>query len=75
MQKNLFVLLLLLTFVFIGCGDQFLPQPLSGASLKTRTAFNQWAAGLQFWQPKVNPNQRTEREIDQMQNNRQPNDR
>lgn len=58
-------LFLLLALVFVGIGDRFLPQPLSGASFKTRTAVNQWMVGLiPNWQPKTRPHERTNRAIE-----------
>ncbi len=56
-----FGLLLLVALIFVGLGDQFLPQPLSGASFKTRTALNEMLYALvPAWRPQVAPYQRTE---------------
>lgn len=41
-----FIIPFVLAVVFIGFGDKFLPQPLSGASLQTRTALNNFMLGL-----------------------------
>lgn len=64
--KTTIPICLMLALVFVGFGDQFLPQPLSGASFKTRVAINQWMTGsFHIWQPKTNPYARTERALDQ----------
>jgi hypothetical protein len=61
-------ILLMLALVFIGFGDQFLPQPLSGASYKTRVALDHWMTGsFKLWQPKADPNARTERAIERQE--------
>jgi hypothetical protein len=58
---TLFVFMMLL---FVGCGDSFLPKPLSTASLQTRTTFNNFVIGIfPSWKPKVNPYERTEDSI------------
>lgn len=51
--------------IFIGFGDKFLPQPLSGASYRTRVAMNQWmSTTFKLPQSKNNPYARTERAIE-----------
>ncbi len=60
-NKGNFTLLIFLCLIFIGFGDSFLPQPLSSASLNTRTAINNFVVGMfPSWQPRTNPHQRTE---------------
>lgn len=68
-SKNLIVVSLLLSLIFIGFGDKFLPKPLSTASLHTRTALDQWFMGMQFWQPKTQPYARTQKAIDEVEKN------
>ena len=61
-------LILLIAILFIALGDSFLPQPLSGASLSTRTALNQAIAGIfPSWRPKTKPYERTEKALEQEQ--------
>ncbi|MDY7015079.1 MAG: hypothetical protein SVX43_16080 [Cyanobacteriota bacterium] len=55
---------ILLILIFIGLGDKFLPQPLSGASLKTRTAINNFMLGLFPKKEFENPNEQRERQIE-----------
>ncbi|MUG99525.1 hypothetical protein F7734_47475 [Scytonema sp. UIC 10036] len=58
--------LLIIFLVFVGFGDSFLPKPLSSASLSTRTTLNKWIIGLfPSWQPKTNPNQRTQKALEE----------
>jgi hypothetical protein len=58
-------LLIVLSLVFIGFGDSFLPKPLSTTSRDTRNALNGFVIGLfPTWQPKTKPNQRTEKAIE-----------
>lgn len=69
MSRKLPIPLLLLVFLlFVALGDRFLPQPLSGASLKTRTTLNQVVVGLfPSWKPKTQPYERTEKALEQEQ--------
>ncbi|XGV98000.1 MAG: hypothetical protein ACAF41_03500 [Leptolyngbya sp. BL-A-14] len=61
-------ILLILALVFVGFGDQFLPKPLSSASYNTRVALDRWMTGsFKLWQPKADPNARTERAIEQQE--------
>lgn len=61
-------ILLILALVFVGFGDQFLPKPLSSASYNTRVAFDRWmTSSFKLWQPKANPNARTERAVEQQE--------
>lgn len=58
--------ILLIAILFVALGDSFLPQPLSGASLSTRTALNSAIAGIfPSWRPKTKPYERTEKALDQ----------
>ncbi|MBW4507416.1 MAG: hypothetical protein KME64_13015 [Scytonematopsis contorta HA4267-MV1] len=64
-NKGNFTLLLIVFLVFVGFGDSFLPKPLSTASYNTRTTINNFAIGLfPTWKPKVNPDERTEKAIE-----------
>lgn len=69
MRNIPFGLLILVALVFVGCGDQFLPQPLSGASRQTRAVINNAIVNLvPNSGPKTNPYQRTEDALKQEQN-------
>lgn len=64
-KQPTFFLLLIVSLVFIGYGDSFLPQPLSTASLQTRTAINNFVIGMfPNWRPKEKPYERTEKAIE-----------
>jgi len=70
-HKSAIPVWLALILVFVGFGDKFLPQPLSGASYNTRTAINQWMTGsFQVWQPKAKPYDRTEQELKDQEKNK-----
>jgi hypothetical protein len=63
--------LLALGLIFIGFGDKFLPQPLKGASYHTRTSLNNMlVSSFKVWQPKTNPNARTERALEREEKGR-----
>jgi hypothetical protein len=64
---------LVLILVFIGFGDKFLPQPLSGASYKTRTTINNvMMSSFKLWTPKTNPHNRTERALEEQEAGKKP---
>ena len=72
-SKAAIPLFLMLALVFIGFGDQFLPQPLRSASYNTRIALNGWMTGsFKLWQPKADPNARTERALEQQESGKSP---
>jgi hypothetical protein len=61
----------ILGLLFITVGDRVLPEPLSTASVKTRTNINQYLIGLfPDWKPK-DPNQRTKEAIEQQEQQQQ----
>jgi hypothetical protein len=65
-NTSLFFILLL---IFVGFGDSFLPKPLSTASLRTRTAVNNFMIGLfPKWRPKTKPYERTEKALESVEN-------
>ena len=67
-NKGNFTLLIIFLLIFIGFGDSFLPKPLNNASFQTRTTINNFILGMfPTWRPKVNPQQRTEKAIEEMQ--------
>lgn len=71
--KTAIPIFLILALVFVGFGDQFLPQPLRGASYKTRVALDNWMTNsFNLWQPKTNPNARTERALEQQEAGKSP---
>jgi hypothetical protein len=57
----------LLLLIFIGFGDKFLPQPLSGASWQTRTTINQWLLGLFPNKEFKKLNEQREKEIEDLE--------
>lgn len=69
-KSNVFMIPLVLLLVFIGFGDKFLPNPLSNASVQTRTTLNKWIVGLfpQRDGDVINPNKEREAQIEQMEN-------
>jgi hypothetical protein len=72
-SKAAIPIFLMLALVFIGFGDQFLPQPLRSASFKTRVALNNLITGS--FKPghfKADPNARTERAIEQQESGKSP---
>jgi hypothetical protein len=71
--KTAIPIVLILGLVFVGFGDQFLPQPLRSASYKTRVALDNWMTGsFKLWQPKADPNARTERAVEQQEKGEKP---
>ena len=71
--KTAIPLLLILALAFVGFGDQFLPQPLRSASFKTRVALDNWMThSFSLWQPRTNPNARTERALEQQESGKSP---
>lgn len=72
-SKAAIPIFLILALVFIGFGDQFLPKPLNSASYNTRVALDRWMTdSFKPWQPKVNPNARTERAVEQQESGKGP---
>ncbi|HEY9701905.1 MAG TPA: hypothetical protein V6C58_05645 [Allocoleopsis sp.] len=72
--KSYIPFVIFLFLIFVGFGDKFLPQPLNSASTNTRNTINNYLYSLvPSWKPKNNPNERTEKEIDQLQNRPQEN--
>lgn len=71
-NKGNLTALTIVVLLFIGFGDSFLPKPFSDYSFQTRSTINGFVIGLfPKWRPKVNPNQRTEKQLEDMQNNQQ----
>ena len=60
---------LIIGIVFVGCGDQFLPEPLKGASISSRQSINQVFINLFPSREGKNNYQRTEEAIDNLENN------
>lgn len=66
--KAFFPILVILGLLFIVIGDRVLPQPLKGASFKTRNSINEFMLSLvPSWQPKTRPYERTERAVEEVQ--------
>ncbi len=71
LPKSTFLIFLVVGLVFIGFGDKFLPQPLSGMSYRTRTSLDQMVmSSFKIWQPKTDPNARTERAVEEVEKNK-----
>lgn len=65
--KNFIGPLLILALLFITLGDRVLPAPLNEVSRNTRTSINKFLVGLfPDWHP-TNPNERTEKEVEQLE--------
>ena len=64
MFKRLGLPILVIFLVFVSLGDKFLPEPLKGASVSTRTNLNQFLVGLFPTKKFRNPNQRTEEAVE-----------
>ncbi|MBE9011002.1 hypothetical protein IQ250_12375 [Pseudanabaenaceae cyanobacterium LEGE 13415] len=61
--------LFLLSVVFIGFGDQFLPPVIGRYSFQARSSIDQLLVNvIPNWQPKTNPHRRTEDAIRDVKN-------
>ena len=61
--------LLLLSMLFIAVGDRVLPPAIGQYSFQTRAAFDRMLISLfRSWRPRTNPNQRTERAVEKLEN-------
>jgi hypothetical protein len=66
LTKGRLTFLFLVFLIFLGFGDSFLPQPLSGYSFQTRTSINNFVIGMvPGWKPKTQPYKRTEEAIEE----------
>jgi hypothetical protein len=66
LTKGRLTFLFLVFLIFIGFGDSFLPQPLSGYSFHTRTSINNFVIGMvPGWKPKTQPYKSTEKAIEE----------
>lgn len=64
-RKSAIIYLAILFLLFVALGDKVLPKPLSTASVQTRTSLNNFFVGLfPKKEPKLNPYERTEKEIE-----------
>jgi hypothetical protein len=58
-------LLLLLSLIYIGFGDQFLPASIGRYSFQARSSIDQMLIGaFPTWRPKVDPSRRTEEALE-----------
>lgn len=70
LKKGNLTVLAMAALIFVGFGDSFLPKPLSNYSFQTRNTINQFVIGLfPQWRPKTKPYERTEQELENLQNN------
>ncbi|MEA5549670.1 hypothetical protein VB713_01515 [Anabaena cylindrica UHCC 0172] len=68
-MKRYMPLILIGFLLFVAGGDQVLPGALGKASTQTRTAMNNFVINLfPSWQPKTKPYERTEKEIEKLEN-------
>jgi hypothetical protein len=66
--SNVIFYLIVLFMLFVALGDRVFPKPLSTASLQTRTTINNFFIGLLPKSgPKLNPNERTEKAVEQQE--------
>jgi hypothetical protein len=73
LRKIPFGLIILLTLVYVGFGDQFLPRSVGQYSTQIRTSFdNMLVASFPSWRPRANPNARTEEAVKNTESNRAP---
>ncbi len=71
-RRSTFPILVLVVLLFLALGDR-LPSPVGEWSLQTRQSLNQFVISLfPSWDPKLNPNQRTESELRQIENSASP---
>ena len=67
-----FGLILLLSLVYIGFGDQFLPLSMGRYSTQARSSLNQMMVGaFPSWRPKTDPQQRTQEAVKQTEQGEQ----
>ncbi|MCU0549238.1 MAG: hypothetical protein MUC48_07815 [Leptolyngbya sp. Prado105] len=60
-------LILLVSLIFVGFGDQFLPPEIGKYSFQTRTAIDQiFVNAFPNWKPKTQPYERTEEAVRDM---------
>jgi hypothetical protein len=65
--KHFTLPLIIVALLFISIGDRVLPQPLSTYSFNTRTSLNNFLSGLFPQKRFKNPNDRTEKAVEQLQ--------
>ncbi|MDB9313029.1 hypothetical protein PN462_07940 [Spirulina sp. CS-785/01] len=57
LKKSVYIVPLILIVVFIVAGDKFLPEPMSGASTRTRNSIVKFVTGIFTPDKKLNPTQ------------------
>ncbi len=67
LKSNLLMSCLFVGLLFVGMGDNFLPEPLSNVSSNTRSSVNQFLMGLFPDKEPINANERTEKVIDKLE--------
>ncbi len=73
LRKIPFGLIFLLTLVYVGFGDQFLPGSIGQYSTQLRARFDDMlVAGFPSWRPKSQPNARTQEAIKNLENGKAP---
>ncbi|MGB2925552.1 MAG: hypothetical protein WBB82_09640 [Limnothrix sp.] len=60
-------LVVFLLIVFVTVGDLILPEPLKGASAKTKSALNSFILGIVPDKEFTNPNDRTEKAVEEFE--------
>ncbi|KKI98601.1 hypothetical protein [Prochlorothrix hollandica] len=67
-MKRFLPFILIGAILFIAGGDKVLPDPLGAASAQTRATINNALVGVfPSWKPRTNPNERTEKAIEEAQ--------
>jgi hypothetical protein len=68
-----FSLIFLLSLVYIGFGDQFLPRSIGQYSTQIRSSFDDMlVANFPSWRPKTQPNARTQEAIRNTESDKAP---
>ncbi|NEO28475.1 MAG: hypothetical protein F6K03_16745 [Kamptonema sp. SIO4C4] len=67
LKKSVYLVPLFLIVVFIIAGDKFLPEPMSGASTRTRNSIVKFVTGIFTPEKKLNPTQDRLDELEQME--------
>ena len=65
-KNRLFIFFVFVGLIFIGIGDNFLPQPLSNVSSQTRSSVNQFLMGLFPDKDPIDPYERTEQLLNEV---------
>lgn len=73
LKKSVYIVPIFLVIVFIVAGDKFLPEPMSGASIRTRNSIVKFVTGIFQPDKDFDPNQDRLDELEQMEEESNPN--